>query len=193
MSARLRYSTICSLDGYVADADGGFDWAVPDEEVLAAINAGMREVTTSLHGRRIYELMHVWETDPAAAAQSPESAVSAQLWRRPDKHVFSTTLDAVRTERTTLHRTFDPAEIARMKAAGAGVWMIDGPTLAAHALRAGLVDQVEVINAPALVGGGLPAFPDGIRNALRLTGVHRFDNGMTCQTYDVEGGLEKVT
>lgn len=174
----------------VADADGGFEWALPDEQVLAAINAGMREVTTSLHGRRIYEVMHVWETDPAAAAQSPESAVFAELWQRPDKHVFSTTLDAVRTERTTLHRTFDPGHIAKLKAAGDGVWTIDGPTLAAHALRAGLVDEVEVIAAPDLVGGGLPAFPDGLRAALRLTDLRRFGNGMTWQTYEVKGALD---
>lgn len=189
MSARIRYAVICSADGYVADADGGFDWAVPDEEVLAVINAATAEMSTYLMGRRIYEVMHVWETDPAAAAQSPESAAFAEIWQQAEKHVYSTTLDDVRTRRTTLHRTFDPTEVARMVAAGEGVWSVEGPTLAATALRAGLVDELDVITAPALVGSGLPAFGDGIRLALRTTAVHRFTNGMTRTTSEVVGPI----
>lgn len=141
---RLVYSMITSADGFVADEDGNFGWGEPDEEVLAAINEATAGAGRYLYGRRIYELMHVWETDPATAGQSPESAEFARIWRRARKIVDSTTLDEVRTERTQLRRSFDPAEVRALVDAADGDVTIEGPTIATHALRAGLVDAVHV-------------------------------------------------
>lgn len=182
----LRYFVVGSLDGYIADADGRFDWAEPDDvEVLGFINELGQEVTTYLYGRRMYELMQVWETDPAAAAMSPGSAEFARQWQQARKVVFSTTLPRVSTTRTTLERTFDPGRVRELKAAADGDLYIEGPTLAAHALRAGLVDRFQVILAPVVVGGGKRYYPDGVRLDLRLQEVRRFGNGMAYLDYDV--------
>lgn len=184
---RLVYSMITSLDGYVADAGGRFEWAVPDEEVLEAINADTEGYGTYLYGRRMYEMMEVWETDPAAAAQSPRSAGFARLWTAAQKVVYSTTLPAVVTERTRLERRFDPEGVRRLKESAGADLTVDGPTLAAHALRAGLVDEVRVLVCPVVLGGGLGFWPDGVRLDLRLRDEQRFANGMVQLGYDVLG------
>lgn len=183
--ARLIYSVIASLDGYIADRSGGFDWAVPDEEVLAFINERERSVGAYLLGRRMYELMTAWETDPAAAAQSPESAEFARTWQAAQKVVYSTTLDAVSTTRTRLERRFDPAAVDRLKRAAPADLNVSGPSLAAHAFRAGLVDEVQLTIAPVIIGGGKSCYPDDVRLDLGLTGMRRFGNGMSWLRYDV--------
>lgn len=181
---RLVYSMITSADGFVADDDGNFGWAEPDEEVLAAVNEATAGVGTYLYGRRIYELMHVWETDPAAAGQSPESAEFAKIWKRAHKVVYSTTLDDVRTERTQLRRRFDPAEVRAWVDAAPGDVSIDGPTLAAHALREGLVDAMHVWVQPVVVGSGLSFWPDA-RLDLRLRSERSFASGVVELVYAV--------
>lgn len=181
---RLIYTVIGSLDGYMADADGTFDWAVPDEEVLAFVNEQERSVGTYLYGRRIYELMTVWETDPAAAAQSAESAHFARLWQAADKIVYSTTSDSVSTRRTQLRHVFDAEEVRDLKAHASADLNVAGPTLAAHAFRAGLVDEVQVTVAPIIVGAGLSYYPD-VLTPLVLRDTRRFGNGMVWLRYDV--------
>ena len=180
----LIYSMIVSVDGYVTDEQGNFDWAVPDEEVLDAINQDMAKVGTHLYGRRMYEMMRGWETDPAIAAQSPHSEDFAGIWRTADKVVYSTTLPEVDTARTRLERRFDPTEVRRLKADAEGDLTIDGPTIAAEALRHGLVDEVRLLVCPVVVGGGLPVFPQ-FRAQLGLRDVQRFSNGMVQLYYAV--------
>lgn len=183
--ARLTYTFLASLDGYVNDAAGAFDWAVPDEEVLAHINAAERDVGTFLYGRRMYEMMAGWETDPAAAEQSPGSAEFAEIWRSKQKIVFSRTLDAVSTRNTRLEREFDPELVRALKAEATHDLNISGADIAAEAWRAGLVDDCHVYVAPMLVGGGQRLFPDGVRQQLDLVDSHRFANGMAHLHYRV--------
>jgi dihydrofolate reductase len=185
--ARLIYSVIGSLDGYIADESGSFDWAVPDEEVLAFVNHQERSVGTYLYGRRMYELMTVWESDPAAAAQSPESANFAEIWQSADKIVYSSSLATVSTTRTHLKRSFDPAEVQRVKDAATADLTVSGPDLAAHAFRAGLVDEVHVVVVPVIIGAGKTFHPGGIRLNLDLKDLRRFNNGMVWLRYDVAG------
>ncbi len=176
--ARLIYSSIASLDGYVADADGGFAWAAPDAEVHAFINDLERPIGTYLYGRRMYETMRFWETnDPTGQGAAIEADFTA-MWRAADKVVYSTTLDAVTTARTRLERTFDPEAVAALKASAPRDITVGGPGLAAHALRAGLVDECHLFVAPAVVGGGTPWLPDGLRLGLELLGERRFAGGM---------------
>lgn len=181
---RLVYSMMTSADGFVRDDAGAFDWGAPDEEVLAAINEATAGVGTYLYGRRIYELMHVWETDPAAAGQSSESAEFAKIWKRAQKVVYSTTLDQVRTERTQLRRSFDPAEVRALVDAAPGDVTIEGPTLAAHALREGLVDAVHVWVQPLVLGSGLSFWPDS-RIDLTLRSERSFASGTVELAYSL--------
>lgn len=184
---RLIYSMITSVDGYVADRDGHFDsWARPDEEELAAINEDMAGVATYLYGRRMYEMMAVWETDPAVAGQSPQSEEFAKDWQAKDKIVYSTTLPDVHTQHTRLERAFDPGAIRELKAASDTDLTVDGPTLAAEALRHGLVDEVHMLVCPISVGGGLALLPD-FRVDLRLLSEHRFTSGKVQLKYAVTG------
>ena len=181
---RVIYSVASSLDGYNSDAGGGYAWAEPDEEVIAALTADAASVSTYLYGRRMYEEMAVWETDPAASAQSPESANFAKTWKAADKVVFSASLDHVVTERTRLERELTVAAIERAKLDAVGDLTIEGPTLAKSALRLGLVDVVELLLCPVMVGGGTRVFPDDLSLTLRLTRERRFSNGMvqvTCE------------
>lgn len=181
----LIYSMITSLDGYVADEAGEFaSWAQPDEEALAAVNDQVSQVGTYLYGRRMYETMAVWETDPAVAAQSPGSQDFARLWQAADKVVYSGTLPQVSTARTELRREFDPAHVAALKASGTADLTVDGPTLAAEALRHGLVDEVSMLICPIVLGGG-HAFLPRQRMDLRLTGEQRFGSGVVHLTYAV--------
>lgn len=185
--AQLIYSMLTSLDGYVADRRGEFSWAVPDEEVLDAVNADADACGTFLYGRRIYELMHVWETDPAAAQQSPKSAEFAAIWQAKDKIVFSSTLDRVHTQRTELRRSFDPQQIQQLKGEARADLTVDGPTLAAAALRAGTVDVVRALVCPVSVGGGLRFLPEDLRLDLDLTGERSFAGGFVQLDYRVRG------
>lgn len=181
---QLIYSMIVSLDGYVADPEGRFEWAVPDEDVLEAINSMTAQVGTFLYGRRMYQMMAVWETDPAVAAQSPQSEDFARIWQEKDKVVYSTTLDDVTTSRTRLESQFLPEDVRRLKESSSADLTVDGPTLAAHALQHGLVDQLSLLVCPITLGGGLPFLPD-IRIGLKLREERRFGNGMVQLNYDV--------
>ena len=181
---KLIYSMIASLDGYVADRDGDFTWAQPDEEVLEDVNRDIAGVSTYLYGRKMYEMMRVWETDPAVAGQSPQSEDFARIWSTADKVVYSTTLPEVDTTRTQLERRFDPDKVRRLKSRTEGDLTVDGPTLAAHAFRHQLVDEVHVLLCPVIVGGGLAMFPDSRVN-LRCRDTKTFSSGMVRIHYSV--------
>jgi dihydrofolate reductase len=180
--ARLIYAAITSLDGYVADEDGNFDWAAPDEEVHAFVNDLERPVGTHLYGRRMYEVMAVWETidDPA-----PVMRDYAEIWRAADKVVYSKTLDAVPTPRTRLERDFDPEAVRQLKAAATSDLSIGGPELAGQAIEAGLVDEIHVFVTPIVVGGGTPSLPNNVRVNLELLDQRAFDSGVAHLHYGV--------
>ena len=175
---RLIYSAIASLDGYVADAQGAFDWCAPDEEVHAFVNDLVRPVGTHLYGRRMYDVLAIWDTIDTGPDEPDVLRDFAELWRAADKVVYSRTLPAVSTRRTRLERELRPDELRELVRGSASDVSIGGPTLAALALRAGLVDDVHLFLSPVLVGGGLPALPTGVRLDLRLVGIHRFANGV---------------
>jgi dihydrofolate reductase len=181
--AKLIYSAITSLDGYVADRDGNFDWAEPDEEVHAFINDLQRPIGTYLYGRRMYETMAGWETDPTLADQSRVMRDFAELWQGADKVVYSKTLESEWTARTRIDRDFDAAAIPEMKASAGRNITIGGPELAAHAFKAGLVDECELFITPIVVGGGKRSLPDNIRVKLELLDERRFGNGMVYLHY----------
>lgn len=184
---KLIYSMITSADGYVADDGGEFaTWARPDEEVLAAVNEQTAQVGTYLYGRRMYQMMSVWETDPALAAGSPGSADFARIWQAADKVVYSTTLTEAPTANTRLERSFDPAAVQTLKDAADGDLTVDGPTLAAAALAHDLVDEVIVYVCPVSLGGGLAFWPRR-RLDLRLLGEQRFAGGVVELRYAVVG------
>lgn len=189
---RLVYTAIGSLDGYLADEAGDFGWAAPDAEVHAFVNDRLRGVGTFLYGRRTYELMTAWENDRSLAEASPETADFARLWQRADKIVHSTSLEAVSTSRTELRRTFDTGEVLRLKRHGDADLAVSGPTLARHAFRAGLVDEVQVFLVPVLVGGGLALWP-GTRATLTLRDEHRFAGGVVWLRLDVDRPAGRVT
>jgi dihydrofolate reductase len=172
----LVYSALASLDGYVADADGRFEWAAPDAEVHAFVNDLERGVGTMLLGRRMYEVLAVWET---LDEPEPEMRDFAEIWRAADKVVYSRTLEEVSTARTRIEREFDPEAVRRLD----GVVSIGGPELAAHAFRAGLVDEIHLFLSPILVGGGTAALPDGVRRELELVEERRFGNGVVFLRY----------
>jgi dihydrofolate reductase len=176
--AKLIYSAIASLDGYIADEDGNFDWAVPDEEVHGFINDLERPVGTYLYGRRMYETMVGWETDPTLAEQSPFMRVFAEIWQAADKIVYSTTLETVSTTRTRIERDFDPEAVRQMKARAGRDISVGGPDLAAQAIEAGLVDEWNLFVAPIVVGGGKQSLPNNVRLKLELLDERRFGNGM---------------
>ncbi len=175
--AKLIYSAIMSLDGYVADEEGNFDWAAPDEEVHTFVNDVERPVGTYLYGRRMYEVMAYWETAHTLPDQPPFSLDFAEIWRAADKIVFSTTLASVSSERTRIERVFDPEAIRELKASAHRDLSVGGPHLAAAAIAAGLVDEFHLFAVPAVVGGGNRALPDGVRLDLDLLDERRFGNG----------------
>ena len=175
--AKLIYSAITSLDGYVADRDGNFDWAAPDEEVHAFVNDLERPIGTYLYGRRMYETMAVWETLDLAG-ESPAMHDYAKLWRAADKVVFSTTLDAVSTPKTRIERAFDAGAIREMLASATSDVSVGGPELAAHAFAAGLVDECHIFLTPIVVGGGRQSLPDDVRVQLELLDERRFAGGV---------------
>jgi dihydrofolate reductase len=166
-----------SLDGYVADEDGKFDWGEPDEEVHAFVNDLERPVGTYLYGRRMYEVMRAWET--LDLADQPRAIGDfAEIWRAADKIVYSKTLETVPSPRTRIERDFDPEAVRRLKAAADRDLTVGGPELAAHAFSAGLVDELHLFLAPIVVGGGKQSLPDDVRLELELLDERRFGNGM---------------
>lgn len=183
--SKLLYSFLVSLDGYIADDAGGFSWAVPDEEVMGFINEFEAGIGTYLYGRRMYEIMTPWETDPVLAAYSPANAQFARMWQGAEKVVYSRTLDAVSTGRTRIERDFDPVRVAGLKAEAEQDLAISGSELAAAAWAADLVDECHLFIAPMLVGGGTPMFPHGLRRRLELLEQRGFGNGMAFLRYKV--------
>jgi dihydrofolate reductase len=175
--AKLHYSTIASLDGYVADEDGNFDWAAPDEEVHAFVNDLERPVGTYLYGRRMYEVMVAWETMPIADRPAVVRDF-AEIWRAADKVVYSRSLETVSSARTRIDRDFDPDAVRRMKASAERDITVGGPGLAALAIEAGLVDECHLFVTPIVVGGGRRSFPDHVRVELELLDERRFGNGV---------------
>jgi dihydrofolate reductase len=181
--ARLIYSAIMSLDGYIADAEGNFDWAAPDEEVHAFVNDLERPVGTYLYGRRMYETMRYWETAQALPGQRPVSLDFARIWQAADKVVYSSALPAPDTARTRVERDFDPDQIRKLKEAAGRDLTVGGAHLAAQAIAAGLVDEYRLFTVPAIVGGGTRALPDHVRLDLALADQHRFGNGTVYLCY----------
>jgi dihydrofolate reductase len=176
----LVYSAIASLDGYTTDPEGKFDWAEPDEEVFAFINDLERGIGTYLYGRRMYEVMLPWET-VSLDRQSPVARDFAEIWRSADKVVYSGSLQTTSSARTRIERGFDPAAVRALKEHGDV--SVGGPALAAHAIRAGLVDEYHLFVTPVVVGGGTPVFPEGVRTRLDLVGERRFAGGVVYLRY----------
>jgi dihydrofolate reductase len=176
--ARLVYSAITSLDGYVADEAGNFDWAAPADDVHAFVNDLERSIGTYLYGRRMYEVMVAWETMPDLGAQPAVVRDYAEIWRAADKIVYSRTLDTASSARTRIERDFDPDEVRRMKSEAARDISVGGPHLAAAAIEAGLVDEYHLFLHPIVVGGGTQALPDHVRVKLELLDEDRFRSGL---------------
>ncbi len=180
--ANLIYAINASLDGYIADENGNFDWGHPSEEVHAFFNDLQRSVGTSLYGRRMYETMRVWDTLLLDDLSELEREF-AEVWRASDKIVYSSTLDAVPEPRTRLERTFDPDVVQTMKDDAERDLAIAGPGLAAEAIRAGLVDRYLLRLVPTIVGGGTSALPNAARVDLALNTTRRFDDGSVLLDY----------
>ncbi|MET0421582.1 MAG: dihydrofolate reductase family protein [Acidimicrobiia bacterium] len=178
--AKLIYSAIASLDGYVEDEHGDFQWAAPDEEVHAFVNDLERPVRTHLYGRRMYETMVYWERDDDDA---PVARDYGEIWRAADKIVYSRTLDAVSSERTRIEREFDAATVRQMKERASADLSIGGAELAGHAIAEGLVDECTLIVVPVIVGGGKRALPSGVRSNLELLDERRFASGVVYLRY----------
>jgi dihydrofolate reductase len=180
--ARLIYSAIASLDGYIEDEQGRFDWAKPDAEVHSFVNDLERPVGTYLLGRRMYEVMVYWET-VALEDAPPYIREFAEIWRAADKIVYSRTLEAVSSARTRIERDFDPEAVRQLKAASERDLSVGGPELAAHAFRAGLIDEVQLLLTPIAVGGGKRSLPAGVRVELELVDERRFASGVVHLSY----------
>jgi dihydrofolate reductase len=181
--AKLIYVANVSLDGYIEDAHGGFEWTEPTDEVFTFITGVVRPVGTYLNGRRLYETMAVWETDPTLATESELSTEFANVWRRADKIVYSTTLGDVSTANARLERRFDPDAVRDLKTSAASDLTVGGATLAAHAFNAGLVDECHLFMYPVLLGKGKPAFPSDARVQLELQEEHPFGSGVVYLRY----------
>jgi dihydrofolate reductase len=184
--AKLIYPAIASLDGYVADEDGNFDWAAPDEEVHTFVNDLERTVGTYVYGRRMYEVMAYWETPQNLADQPHFMQEYAEIWQSADKIVYSKTLESVSSARTRIERDFDPDAVQRLKASAASDITVGGPELAAEAFQAGLVDVLHLFLTPIVVGGGKQALPNNVRVKLELLDEHRFGNGVVYLRYNTK-------
>jgi dihydrofolate reductase len=182
--AKLVFAAIASLDGYVADENGRWDWSRPDEEVHAFVNELERPIGTHLYGRRMYEVLVAWET---MADPDPVMRDYAAIWRAAEKIVYSRTLASASSERTRIEREFDPDAVRQLKAAADRDLSVGGPTLAAEAIEAGLVDELQLFLSPVVVGGGTPALPDGVRVSLELLEERRFGNGVVFLRYSTRG------
>jgi dihydrofolate reductase len=173
---------IASLDGYVADADGRFEWAAPDEDVHAFVNDLERPVGTQLLGRRMYEVLSVWETMEVEGEPDVIRDFS-EIWRGADKIVYSRSLESTTTAHTRIEREFDPAAVRHMKESSDRDLSIGGPEIAGQALAAGLVDEVQLFLNPVIIGSGTPALPTGVRIGLELQDDRRFGNGVVYLSY----------
>ena len=182
---KLVYTTNTSLDGFTEDASGSFDWSVPDEEVHEFYNDMMRSVGLQLLGRRMYETMAVWETEPSFFEESAVLADFAAAWQDSDKVVYSSTLAEPVTQRTRIVSAFDADDVRAWKASSSVELLVGGPELAAHALRAGVVDELRLVLCPVTVGAGTPAFPTDLRLDLELIVERRFGNGAVHVAYRV--------
>ena len=185
--ARLIYSAITSLDGYVADQDGNFDWAAPDEELHTFVNDLERPVGTYLYGRRMYEVMVYWEGAHSLDGQPPFIRDFMRIWQAADKIVYSRTLASVSSARTRIERDFDPEAVRRMKAAARRDITVGGPDLAAQAIEAGLVDECHLFLTPIVVGGGKRSFPRDLHQKLELLEERRFGSGTVHLHYRLNG------
>jgi dihydrofolate reductase len=183
---KLIYSAIASADGYVEDAAGGFAWAAPDEELLCFVNDLERPVGTYLYGRRMYETMLYWETDRTAPGQPPSVRDFTGIWQAADKIVFSTTLPSVSSTRTRIERDFDPGMIRQLKSATEHDMTVGGADLAGQAIKADLVDELQLFLVPVIVGGGKQALPNGVRSDLELLDTRRFASGAVYLRYRPE-------
>lgn len=183
--AKLKYIMNVSLDGYVEDAQGNFDFATPSVPVNDYINELAAPMGTYLYGRRMYEAMAYWESDYKAHDLPQFSLDWAAKWQSVDKIVYSTTLTEPRTTRTRIERVFDPEAIRQLKATAEQDLWINGPGLAAHALKTGLVDELQMLVCPAVIGGGKPYFPDGVRLTVEQLEERKFPNGVVALRYAV--------
>jgi dihydrofolate reductase len=183
---KLIYSAIASVDGYVEDASGRFDWAAPDEEVHQLANDLERSIGTCLYGRRMYETMVFWETAGLADDEPDVIRDFASIWRAADKVVFSTTLTSVSSERTRIEPSFDPDAIRLLKQGADADLSVGGAELAGQALAAGLVDEIHLLLVPWIVGGGKRALPADLRAPLRLLDTRTFASGVVHAHYALE-------
>jgi dihydrofolate reductase len=183
--SKLIYIANVALDGYIEDEHGRFDWTEPSDDFFAFITDLVRSAGTYLYGRRLYETMAVWETDPTVAAQSELTSDFANVWQAAEKVVYSTTLDSVTTAKTQLERNFDPDAIRNVKASAAKDFTVGGANLAAHAFRAGLVDECQLFIHPVFLGAGKPSLPRATRADLELLDERRFRNGVVYVRYRV--------
>jgi dihydrofolate reductase len=181
--ARLIYAAFTSLDGYVADETGNFEWAELDEEVHAFINSREKQIGTYLFGRKMYETMAVWETPDVLRQLAAAALEYAPIWQAAEKIVYSTTLRTVSTAKTRLERRFEADVVRELKAGATRDIEVGGPTLAAHAIRAGLVDEYDLLIAPIIAGGGNPYLPGKVSVKLELLDERRFDNGLVHVRY----------
>ena len=182
---KLIYSLSASLDGFIEDERGKLDWATPDEEAHMYVNDLQRKIGTYLFGRRMYETMAVWDTDPSLAAAAPYTADYAEIWRGIDKIVYSKTLASAVTPRTRIERQFDPEAVRRLVASTERDVEVGGPDLAAHAFRAGLVEEVNIFVMPVSIGGGKPSLPRGVFLKLELAEEHTLRSGIVHLRYRV--------
>lgn len=182
---KLIFASNTSLDGYTEDDGGGFNWAPPDDDVFVDITALMASTKTYLYGRRMYETLAPWETDPTLAARSELTAAYARAWQQADKVVYSSTLSAPFTQRTRLESHFDADAVRATKSTASGDVLVGGPHLAAQAIAAGLVDEIVLYVWPVILGGRNPALPSGVRVALDLIDEHRFPSGAVRLRYSV--------
>jgi dihydrofolate reductase len=185
--AKLIYSAISSLDGYVADSEGNFDWSMPSDEVHRFVNDLERGIGTYVLGRRMYEVMRYWETASTGNGEPSAEQEFAKLWQAADKIIYSRSLEEVPTARTRLVREFDSVAIQQMKADASRDIAVSGPTLAGQALKLDLVDECHLFLSPIVVGGGTPALPDNVRIELELLDERRFGNGVVYLHYRVTG------
>ena len=183
--ANVIYAAITSLDGYISDKSGSFDWAAPDEEVHRFVNDLERPIGTYLYGRRLYEVMQFWDTAEAVTDQPPVVQDFARIWQAADKIVYSRTLSAASTARTRIERAFDPESIRRMKTNTERDISVGGADLAAQAFDAGLVDECHLFLTPIVVGGGKKCLPDDVRVKLALVDQRRFASGVVHLHYRV--------
>ncbi len=181
--AKLMYSAITSLDGYVEDKDGNFDWAAPDEEVHTFVNDLERPVGTYLYGRRMYETMVYWETAHNLPDQVPAGQEFAKIWQAAEKIVYSSTLGDVSSAKTRIQRSFEAEEVRELKATAQRDVTVGGADLAAQAIKAGLVDELHLFVTPVIVGGGKPALPNSVWLPLELLDVRRFEGGVVHLRY----------